>query len=239
MTPIDAALNRSRTVIALLVLILAAGLNAYVAIPKESRPEVNVPIIYVLTTLKGVSPEDADRLLVRPMEAELDSVEGVKEIRSTAFQGGASVLLEFEAGFDADRALEDVREKVDIAKADLPDETEEPRVHEVDLSLLPILVVTLGGQLPERALLRLAERRGADRGDLAQPLPQRLGDVGHGVEVVHATVVEPLHHLLGAVGLLAQGDEERRHRAAGHAEQIGRRPVAVAGGDGGGGRDWR
>ena len=155
MSIIDAALSRSRTVISVLVLLLVAGFYSYVNIPKEARPDVNVPIIYVSMSLKGISPEDAERLLVRPMEAEVKSIEGIKEIRSSAYLGGANVLLEFEAGFNADLALADVREKVDIAKAELPDTADEPSVNEVNLSLFPIIIVTLGGEVPERALLKI------------------------------------------------------------------------------------
>ncbi len=153
---IDAAIDRSRTVIASLMLILIAGFVAYNAIPKESDPDVNIPIIYVSMNHEGISPEDAVRLLVRPMEKELRSIEGVKEMRSTAREGFASVLLEFEAGFDADKALDDVREKVDIAKAELPEDTDDPTVHEVNVGLFPVLVVTVYGELPERALTRIA-----------------------------------------------------------------------------------
>ena len=196
MTPIDAALSRSRSVIASLVLLLLAGMSAYLSIPKEARPDIDFPVIYVSMSLSGVSPEDADRLLVRPMEAELKSVEGLKEVRSSAFQGGASVLLEFEAGFNADKALQDVREKVDIAKADLPDETDEPRVNEVNLSLLPILVITLGGDVPERALLRLSRDLQDRIESVSSVLEARIGgDRNERVEVV----IDPL--LLDSYGL--------------------------------------
>ena len=156
MSLIDAAFSRSRTVLSLLALVLIAGLFAYVTIAKEARPDIAVPNIYVSMMLKGISPEDADRLLVRPMESELRSIEGVKEMRSNAFQGGATVLLEFEAGFDADKAVVDVREKVDAAEPSLPEEVDKPKVLEINLSLLPIVVVTLGGEIPERTMLRLA-----------------------------------------------------------------------------------
>ncbi|MEQ9491184.1 MAG: efflux RND transporter permease subunit [Alphaproteobacteria bacterium] len=156
MSPIDAALSRSRTTISVLAFLLIAGFIAYVSIPKESEPDVNIPIIYVSMHHEGISPEDAERLLVRPMEKELRSIEGVKEMRSTAFESGANVLLEFEAGFDVDRAMNDVREQVDLAKPDLPGDTDEPEVHEVNLSLFPILNITLSGPLQERALLKLA-----------------------------------------------------------------------------------
>jgi len=153
---IDSAFSRSRTVLASLVLILISGTVAFIEIPKESEPDINIPIIYVAMTHDGISPEDAERLLIRPMEEELRVIEGVKEMTASGFEGGANVILEFEAGFDADAALADVREKVDMAKPELPAETEEPTVNEVNFSLFPVVVVTLSGQLPERALVRLA-----------------------------------------------------------------------------------
>lgn len=158
MSIIDAALNRSRTAVAALVMLLATGIVAFITIPKESDPDVNIPIIYVSLNHDGISPEDAERLLVRPVETELRSIEGVKEMRSTAYQGGANVLLEFDAGFNADQALLDVREQVDIAKPELPDDTDEPTVNEVNLSQFPVIVVTLSGNVSERTLMRLARR---------------------------------------------------------------------------------
>ena len=153
---IDAALGRSRTVLMALVLILISGTIAYITIPKESDPDVNIPIIYVSMTHDGISPEDAERLLVRPMEKELRSIEGVTEMRSVASDGYGSVVLEFEAGFDVDIALQDFREKVDIAKGELPEDTDEPVVNEINVGLFPVLVVVLSGDAPERTLLRLA-----------------------------------------------------------------------------------
>ncbi len=153
---IDAALSRSRLVVAALVLILVAGWIAWRDIPKEAEPDVRIPIIFVRMTHQGISPEDAERLLVRPMEQELRSIEGIKELRATAYEGAAIVVLEFEAGFDSEKALADVREKVDQATPELPEETDEPTVHEVNLSLFPVVAVTLSGQVPERTLLELA-----------------------------------------------------------------------------------
>lgn len=153
---IDAAVNHSRSVLSILALVLIAGLGSYLTIPRESKPDINIPIIYVSMTHEGISPEDAERLLVRPMEQELRSIEGIKEMRSRAELGNASVLLEFEAGFDADQALLDVRKAIDLVKPELPDETDEPTAHEVNVGLFPVLVVTLAGDVPERTLLRLA-----------------------------------------------------------------------------------
>jgi multidrug efflux pump len=153
---IDYAIGHARLTIATLIFLLSAGLVAYVTIPKEAEPDVRIPIIYVQLSQRGISPEDAERLLLRPVETQLKSVGNVKEMRSTAFEGGGFVLLEFEAGFDSKSALADVRAKVDQAKRDLPRDADAPQVLEVNLSLYPVLVVGLSGDVPERTLLRIA-----------------------------------------------------------------------------------
>jgi multidrug efflux pump len=153
---IDYAINHARLTIATLVFLLVAGAVAYVTIPKEAEPDVRIPIIFVQLTQRGISPEDSERLLLRPVETQLKSVGNVKEMRSTAYEGGGYVLLEFEAGFDSKAALADVRAKVDNAKHDLPRDVDEPQVTEVNLSLYPVLVVGLSGDVPERTLLRIA-----------------------------------------------------------------------------------
>ena len=186
---IDAAIERASVVIFALLLIIGAGTISYLDIAKESDPDVNIPIIYVSMTLEGISPEDAERLLVRPMEQELRSIEGVKEMRSTAREGFASVLLEFDAGFDAKKALQNVREKVDIAKVDLPEETDEPKVNEVNVGLFPVLVVMLSGQVPERMLYKTAR----DVKDRLEGLPGVLSAdvVGDRKEVLEV-IVDPV-----------------------------------------------
>ena len=157
--PIDFAISHARLTLAFLAFLLLAGFIAYTTIPKEAEPDVKVPIVYVQLSQRGISPEDAERLLLRPMETQLKSVASVKEMRSTAFEGGGFVLLEFEAGFDSTKAVQDVRAKVDDAKRDLPKDADQPSVREVNLSLFPVLVVALTGDVPERTLLRIA--RGA------------------------------------------------------------------------------
>jgi multidrug efflux pump len=153
---IDYAVSHARLTLALLIFLLVSGFVAYRTIPKEAEPDVKVPIIYVQLSQRGISPEDAERLLLRPVETQLKSVGNVKEMRATAFEGGGFVLLEFEAGFDSKAALADVRAKVDQAKHDLPKDVDEPSVQEVNLSLYPVLVVALAGEVPERTLLHIA-----------------------------------------------------------------------------------
>ncbi len=186
---IDAAFDRSRTVIMLMLFLLASGIVAYASIPKESEPDVPIPIIYVSMTHDGISPDDAERLLVRPMEKELQSISGVKEMSSTAGEGHASVLLEFDAGFDGDKALADVRERVDVAKSSLPAATDEPSVNEVNIALFPVLNISLSGPLPERTLIRIAR----SLKDKLEALPGILeADIAGEREEVLEIVVDPL-----------------------------------------------
>jgi len=116
---------------------------------------------------EGISPDDAERLLVKPMEKELQSITGIKEMRSVASESHASVLLEFDAGFDSDQALLDVREKTDIAKSELPAATDEPQVNEINLALFPVVTISMSGNLPELTLVKLA----TDLQDKLEALP--------------------------------------------------------------------
>tara|TARA_B100001123_G_scaffold448564_1_gene610205 strand:+ start:3110 stop:6508 length:3399 start_codon:yes stop_codon:yes gene_type:complete len=155
---IDFALDHSRTFIAILFFLIIAGTTTYINIPKEAAPDVNIPYIYVSLSDRGISPEDSERLLIKPIEDEVKTVEGLKEMRSTAYSGGGNVLLEFDAGFDADKAIEDIREKVDRAKGDLPENADDPTVNEVNISAFPILLISISGNVDERTLQKLADK---------------------------------------------------------------------------------
>lgn len=152
---IDLAFHHARTTISTLILLLVAGSVAYVEIPKEAEPDINIPLVIVRVVHEGISPEDSESLIIRPLELELRSVEGLKEMRAKGYEGGANIVLEFEAGFDVKQALSDVREQVDNAKPDLPDDSEDPVIEEINFSEFPIVVVSLSGTVPERALLHL------------------------------------------------------------------------------------
>jgi multidrug efflux pump len=185
---IDLAFLRSRTVLLLLAFILIAGTSAYITIPKEAEPDVAIPIIYVSMNHEGISPDDAERLLVRPMEKELQSIEGVKEMTSIAREGHASVTLEFTAGFDSKRALDDVREKVDTGKTKLPADTDEPSVNEVNVALFPVLTISLSGPLPERGMVQIAR----NLKDSIEALTGVLEvDIGGDREALMEVVVDP------------------------------------------------
>lgn len=154
---IEGVLLRERAMVLIFAMLLILGGYAYMDIAKEAEPDITIPYIYISISHDGISPEDAERMLVRPMEAELKAIEGIKEMKASAQEGHASITLEFVAGFDPDDALADVRDKVSLAKAKLPEDTEEPTVHPITLAdENPVLSIALSGQVPERTLIQLA-----------------------------------------------------------------------------------
>jgi len=175
MNIIDYAISHARVFFSILIFIIATGSYTYISIPKEAAPDVNIPIIYVSLSQKGISPNDSERLLVKPIEDEVKTVEGIKEIRSTAYSGGGNVLLEFDAGFDADKAMDDIREKVDRAKGNLPNEADEPTVNEVNISAFPIILISISGDLPDRTLQDLAKELQDDIETIQSVLEAKIG----------------------------------------------------------------
>lgn len=154
---IEWALKNNRAILLLFTFFILAGTITYVHIPKESTPDVAVPMVIVTVSLPGVSPQDGERLLVFPLEQQLQSIQGLKKIRSTTFDGGASVMVEFRTGVNIHKAIQDVREKVDKAKAEFPNDAKEPKIKEINLSLFPVLIVQLSGNTPERTLNQLGK----------------------------------------------------------------------------------
>ena len=174
---VETAIRNARLTISVLIFLMLAGVQAYVTIPKEAEPDIQIPIIYVSMSYQGISPEDSERLLLRPMETRLKTISGIKKMTSTAYQGGGNVLMEFQAGANLAKALDDVRTGVSEAKRDLPSDTDEPSVNEVNISEFPVLVVTLSGEVPERVL----SRAGRDLRDRIEEIPGVLDAALQGV----------------------------------------------------------
>ncbi len=154
---IAAAFSRSRVVSLLLTILLAWGAFAYIAIPKEANPEIPLPLVYVSTSLDGISPVDSERLLVEPLESEFATIAGLDKMEGHASEGFARIRLEFQPGFDADEALDRVREAVDRAESELPADAADVTITEVNTALFPIINAVLSGPVPERTLNRLAD----------------------------------------------------------------------------------
>ena len=110
---IDAVVGRTRSALITFIAIVVAGIVSYISLPKEAEPDIEIPFVFIEIFLEGVSPEDSERLLVRPMEQELRTLAGVKEMVASGGENRATITLEFDAAVDVDKALADVRERVE------------------------------------------------------------------------------------------------------------------------------
>ena len=151
-------LQRLRLTISILIALLVMGGLAYTWIPKEADPDIQIPFFSVLVFQPGISPEDAERLIVRPLETELKTVEGLKQMTSTAAQGYAGINLEFDVNFDKELARQRIQTKIDLARPKFPQDAEEPQLNEFNIALNPVISVVLSGPVPERTLLQTAKR---------------------------------------------------------------------------------
>ena len=154
---IDWAAARARMVLAFIVLSLTVGAAAYVGLPKEGEPDIDIPGLFVSVPFPGISATDSERQLVRPMEAEFQDLDGLKSINSTAAEGYAGIFIEFEFGWDKSATIADVRDAMNRAETQFPQGAENYSINEINFSEFPIIIVALSGKAPERTLIRLAQ----------------------------------------------------------------------------------
>ncbi len=149
--------DSARMIVAFIVLSIAVGTFAYVSLPKEGEPDIEIPALFVSVPFPGISAEDSETLLVQPMETELSDLDGLKKMTATAAEGYAGVALEFEFGWDKTKIMADVRDAMSNAEANFPDGAEQYSINEINFSEFPIVIVNLSGPVPERTLLRVAK----------------------------------------------------------------------------------
>ncbi len=155
---IDAAVDRSRTTLTAFAAIMLTGFACYLAIPVELNPDVQVPVIVTTVIHEGISPEDSERLIAKPVEVELKALEGITDYTTFSSENAASIIAEFDIDMDSQAALSELREAIDRAKVWFPPDTEEPIIQEVSAAGVPAVNIVISGEgVPERTLLRVAE----------------------------------------------------------------------------------
>ncbi len=186
---VDWAGERARMIIAFIMMSVVIGGFAYVGLPKEGEPDIEIPILVVSVPFPGISAEDSEKLLVKPMEAKLQDLDGLKSLRGTAAENYANIVMEFEFGWDKTQILADVRDKMGQAEGEFPSGFEQYTVEEVNFSEFPILIVSLSGDIPERTLTRVTK----DLQDTLEALPPVLeaGIAGNREEMLEVTI-DPL-----------------------------------------------
>lgn len=155
----DVAVKNRTTVWVLIALIVFVGTFSYVTLPREAAPDVPIPFILISTSYRGVSPEDIETSVTIKIENELSGLRGVKEIRSTSMEGRSVVVVEFDPGIPIEDALQQVRDRVDIAKAELPrnEDIDDPVVQEINIAEFPIMILSVSGQVPPAVLKGIAD----------------------------------------------------------------------------------
>ena len=153
---VDWAARHARMVMAFILFTLFAGVSAYVGLPKEGEPDIEIPALFISVPFPGVSAQDSEALLVKPMEAELADLDDLKRMTATAAENFAGIVLEFEFGWDKQATLAEVRDRMSRAEGRFPSGFERYTISEINFSQFPIVIVSLSGAVPERTLQRLA-----------------------------------------------------------------------------------
>ncbi len=154
---IDWAAARARMILAFIMLSIAAGAYAYISLPKEGEPDIEIPALFVSVPFPGISAADSEKLLVKPMETELSDLDGLKKMTASAAEGYAGLSLEFEFGWDKTKIIADVRDGMNNAEAEFPEGAEKYSINEINFSEFPILIINLSGPVPERTLNTVAK----------------------------------------------------------------------------------
>jgi multidrug efflux pump len=170
--PTDLAIRNRISIAALVFIIAILGITAYVTVPKESSPEITVPMIHIGTVYPGVAPKDMETLVTRVIEEELNKIPDIKELTSTSDMGYSSIIAEFDSRMNMDEAIQKVRERIDLAKPKLPTDAEDPILSEFNFADWPIMQVNVSG---EYDLVRLK--------DVAESLKERLEQIPSILEV--------------------------------------------------------
>ena len=153
----ETAVNNRVAVYILILIIVLVGAQSYLSMPREAAPDITIPIVVVSVPYVGVSPADMEGLVTQPLESELKTLKDVKEITSSSSEGIASISVEFNTGVDIDEALRRVRDKVNTARPDLPEDILEPIISEINFSEFPIMFVNYEGPVGPARLKEYAE----------------------------------------------------------------------------------
>ncbi|MCA9785081.1 MAG: efflux RND transporter permease subunit, partial [Candidatus Cloacimonetes bacterium] len=154
----DFALGNKPAVYVIVLIAILAGTTSYLRLPREASPDVQIPFVIVSTVYPGTSPADMEFLITNKLEKELTDIDNIKEMKSVSNESVSSITLEFDPEEDIDDVLNRVREKVDLAKPELPADAEDPMISEINFGAMPILLINISGDYDLVRLKNVAER---------------------------------------------------------------------------------
>jgi len=227
----DMAVKKRTSVMVLALMIFIFGPLSYFSLPRESAPDITIPFVFIMTNYAGVAPEDIENAITIPIEKKLKGLEGVKKIESSSTEGKSSIVIEFVAGTDIDDVLPKTKDKVDLAKTELPRDLEDdPEVMEINLSELPIVVFSLSGTCGLECLKDLAEdleeefesipgvlevdvTGGLEREIRVEPYPDKLAYFGLSILMLQDVIAQENQNVSG--GAIRMGDGRFQLRVPG------------------------
>jgi len=227
----ELAVKKRTSVMVLALMILVFGPLSYFSMPRESAPDITIPFVFVMTNYAGVAPEDIESAITIPIEKKLKGLEGVKRIESSSTEGMSSIIIEFVAGTDIDDVLQKTKDKVDLAKQELPRDLEDdPEVMEINISELPIVVYSLSGTCGLVCLKNLAEELeeefesipgvleadvtgGLEREVRVEPYPDKLAYFGLSILMLQDVISQENQNVSG--GAIRMGDGRFQLRVPG------------------------
>ena len=186
---VDWAANRARMILAFIALSILVGGYAYMTLPKEGEPDIQIPGLFVSVPFPGISATDAETLLIKPMETELADLDGLDNMNALAQENYAGIFLEFDFGWDKSKTIADVRDAMNTAESKFPAGFEKYSINEINFSEFPIIIVNLSGDIPERTMTKIANDL-QDRLESLEPVLE-AGIAGGRDEMLEVTI-DPL-----------------------------------------------
>jgi multidrug efflux pump len=219
----EIAVRKRVSVIFMSAVIIVFGVIAYFSLPRESEPDITIPYVFIKTEYSGVAPEDIEKQITIHIEKKLKGLESVKTIKSSSTEGLSSIVIEFVAGTDIDDVLTKTKDKVDMAKQDLPTDLEDdPEVFEVNISEMPIVVLSLSGNIDLVRLKEIAEdleediesipgvlevdvTGGLEREIRVEPFPEKLAYYGFPITRLQSVISDENQNVSGGAIRMADG----------------------------------
>jgi len=219
----EVAVRKRTSVVVMALVIIIFGLMAYKSLPREAAPDITIPYVFIMTPYPGVAPEDIEQSITIPIEKKLKGLEAVKRITSSSTEGMSSIVIEFVAGTDIDDVLPKAKDKVDLAKSELPADLEDdPDVTEINISELPIVVLSLSGDVGLVRLKDIAEdleeeiesipgvldaevTGGLEREIRVEPYPEKLAYYGLSILRLQTIISQENQNVSGGAIRMADG----------------------------------
>jgi len=150
-------IERYRVVYLILIMLVLIGGLAYVKLPREEAPEVELPYVNIMTTYAGASPNEIETLITDKIESKISGMEDIKKISSASKANVSSITIEYEIGIDVDKKIQDINNEIAKVKNELPEDSDEPFVRKWDIGKLPIMTLNVSGDYDLVTLKNIAE----------------------------------------------------------------------------------